>query len=515
MRPTSLDCYIYLRKSRSDIEEEKKALSEGYTYDVLERHRSQLLDLAKNEEHNIIDIYEEVVSGEYLIDRPQIQRVLKLVEQGHCDAVLVMDLDRLGRGDMFDMGSIYRAFQYSDTLIITPTEVIDPSTDGAELLFGVKSILGREELKSITKRMQRGRHASAKEGKSISKKPPYGYLRDENLKLYPDPKTAWVIKHIFNRVIEGAGRQQIAQELDSMGVVPPMGEGLWCPSTISSMIKNEAYIGNIVWQKTKYTKRGGKYQQERLPREQWKISENAHEPLIPEEFFKRANESYSGRWRPPTKESSELSNPLAGVLVCKLCNRAIRRFPRKNRPNASLRCTYPGCKGKQKGTTFDLVEETIIDALKQTTNQYELKDDTDNNHYENTINIKEQAIKKYNSELKETKEQRNKLHDFLEKGIYDVDTFKERNQVLSRRIKKIEDQLDQIEQEIEEEKIHQKQKREVIPRLKSVLDAYRQTEEIREKNRLLKTVLEKVTYFRDPSWTNQGQFEIKLHLRIK
>lgn len=201
MRPTNLDCFIYLRKSRKDIEEEKK---EGGG-DTLDRHRKQLVELAQRENHRIIEIYEEVVSGEYISDRPEIQKMLREVEQGTVDAILVMDLDRLGRGDMFDMGSIYRVIQYTETLIITPNEVIDPTQEGSELVFGVKSIISREELKGITKRLQRGRRVSAKEGKSVSKKPPYGYLRDENLKLYPDPNTSWVVKRIFARIAEGAG----------------------------------------------------------------------------------------------------------------------------------------------------------------------------------------------------------------------------------------------------------------------------------------------------------------------
>jgi site-specific DNA recombinase len=65
--------------------------------------------------------------------------------------------------------------------------------------------------------MQRGRVASAGEGKSISKVPPYGYLRDDNLRLHPDPETAWVVKKMFEMMRDGHGRQFIAQELDKLG----------------------------------------------------------------------------------------------------------------------------------------------------------------------------------------------------------------------------------------------------------------------------------------------------------
>ncbi|MCU0094335.1 recombinase family protein [Bacillus sp. OR9] len=163
-------------------------MEHGQHYDTLERHRTQLLELAHKEHHNIIDIFEEVVSGEYISERPMMQKLLREVESGIADAVLVMDLDRLGRGDMVDQGTIYRVFCYSETFIITPTEIINPNDENQELTFSIKSLIAREELKTIVKRMQRGRRASAKEGKSISRVPAYGYLRDNNLKLYPDPE---------------------------------------------------------------------------------------------------------------------------------------------------------------------------------------------------------------------------------------------------------------------------------------------------------------------------------------
>lgn len=110
-RKYDLDVFIYLRKSRKDLEEEKKAHEEGRGYDTLERHRKQLLDLAKRGRHNIIDIFEEIVSGEYISERPTMQKLLRDVETGIADAVLVMDMDRLGRGDMVDQGTIYRVFR--------------------------------------------------------------------------------------------------------------------------------------------------------------------------------------------------------------------------------------------------------------------------------------------------------------------------------------------------------------------------------------------------------------------
>ena len=504
---------MYLRKSRTDIEEEKKASASGTTYDTLDRHRKQLLEIARNEGHNIVEIFEEVVSGEYIIERPEIQRLLREVENGAVDAVLVMDLDRLGRGDMFDMGSIFRALQYSETLIITPNEVINPLAEGAELLFGVKSIISREELKNITKRMQRGRVASAKEGKSITKKPPYGYLRDENLKLYPDPETSWVIKKIFQMIADGAGRQQVCRELDKLNVPTPEGGTHWEGSTITTFLKNETYIGHIVWGKTKSVKRNGKYVTRKVPPERWQRHNNAHEPIISEELFNKANESHSNRWRPPTVPTKVLSNPLAGIMRCELCDKSLLYQPRKDRPTSQIRCTNPACRSKQKGAILELVEQRVIEGLEQIVNQFEFTEEQQDESA-NNIELKEKALNRQKSELTKLEKQKDNLHDLLEQGVYDINTFLERQNVVVEKMKESQSNIELLHAEISEEKKKENNLDEVVPKIKSVLDEYKKADDASTKNKLLKTVLNKATYRRKKEWIKKDEFKIQLYPKI-
>jgi DNA invertase Pin-like site-specific DNA recombinase len=316
-RPKGLDIFLYLRKSRADVEEERKAAAEGREYDTLDRHRRTLFEVIKRDGHNLIDKFEELVTGESLTERTEILKMLKRMETGEAEAVLVMDVDRLGRGDMYDSGILDRAFRYNNVKLITPTEFYDPEDENWELVFSVKSLVARQEFKAITKRLQGGRKDKAGLGRSISKKPPYGYLRDDKLKLYPDPETAWVVKKIFEMARDGYGRQYIAGELDKLGVTPPNPKReYWAPTTVTWIIKNEAYIGDIIWGKITYSKRGGKYKRKKMNPDEWIRKDDAHEPLVSQELFDAANIAYSGRsrWRPSTTLSHSLSNPLAGVL---------------------------------------------------------------------------------------------------------------------------------------------------------------------------------------------------------
>jgi DNA invertase Pin-like site-specific DNA recombinase len=513
-RPTGLTIDIYLRKSRKDLEEEKKASEHGETYDTLERHRRTLFAVAKKERHNIRNIYEEVVSGESVSERPQIQTMIRNLETSPVDGVLVMDLDRLGRGDMYDQGYLDRAFRYSGAKILTPTEVYDPESETWELVFGIKSLVAREELKAITRRMQRGRVASASEGKSISKVPPYGYLRDENLRLYPDPETAWVVKKMFEMLRDGHGRIAIAQELDRLGVKPPNEKRKsWSPSSITAIIKNEVYLGTIIWGQVKYAKRNGKYKKTKLPRSKWTIKENAHDPIVSPELFEAANRAHSGRWRPSTNTTKGLSNPLAGILKCEVCGFTMLYQPRPDRPNSFIRCTQPSCQSVQKGATLALVEQRILDGLKQFAQELEIQTEAPDVNNDKEISVMKTVIGNKQEEVAQLETQKSNLHDLLERGTYDVDTFLERQQNLVDRINGLQEEMRIIAAEIQKEEVRNSSVNELLPQIQNVISEY-EAADIESKNRLLKSVLEKATYLRKKEWIKRDQFVIQLYPKI-
>ena len=110
---------MYLRKSRKD--------DDTGIEDTLARHEKMLQDLADRMGILVCeqDVYREVVSGESIEARPQMQRLLKHVELGEYDGVLCVELERLSRGNGEDQSRILKAFQFSDTKIITLNKTYD------------------------------------------------------------------------------------------------------------------------------------------------------------------------------------------------------------------------------------------------------------------------------------------------------------------------------------------------------------------------------------------------------
>ena len=163
---------IYLRKSRADMEAEAKG--EGET---LARHEHILLDLASKKRLKIGKIYREIVSGETIEARPEMQKLLADVKAGKWKGVLVVEVERLARGETMDQGIVSKAFKISNTKIVTPMKIYDPNDEFDEEYFEFGLFMSRREYKVINRRLQRGRILSVNEGKYVGSVAPFGYDR--------------------------------------------------------------------------------------------------------------------------------------------------------------------------------------------------------------------------------------------------------------------------------------------------------------------------------------------------
>lgn len=139
--------------------------------DTLYRHESILRAVAKRGKYLVHEdcIYREVVSGENIFSRPQMIRLLEDVTKGKYQSVLVVDIDRLGRGDMRDQGLILETFKAADTLIVTPEKVYDLNNEMDEELTEFKGFMARREYKMITKRLKRGREQTVRAGGFVAR----------------------------------------------------------------------------------------------------------------------------------------------------------------------------------------------------------------------------------------------------------------------------------------------------------------------------------------------------------
>ncbi|SDY99919.1 recombinase family protein [Thermoactinomyces sp. DSM 45892] len=497
---------MYLRKSRADIEAENRGEEE-----TLAKHKRALFKLAKDMSLNIIKVRQEVVSGESLLHRPEMMELLKEVENKLYDAVLVMDMDRLGRGNMREQGLILETFQKSETRIITPRKTYDLQDEFDEEYSEFEAFMARKELKLITRRMQSGIKRAVMEGNYLGTHAPYGYqiVKDKKQRtLVPDPEKSLVVKMIFdwytsdipeNRI----GSRRIAHKLNELGYLSYTGR-TWDPACVLVILKNAVYTGRIQWKKQirkKSADPNRKYEQSLQPKDKWIDVEGLHEPIISTEIYEKAQGILKNRVHVPYKSNKKITNPLAGLIRCKKCNNSMVKRAQGRGARDRLCCREITC--KCRSSVFEFVEQRLLDSLQQWLDEYKVslsehdlnsigKDDT------SSIRLLETSITTLQQELRSLETQKGNLHDFLERGIYDEQTYLERSINIAERTKHIQESLRKAIQELDVENTRLKAKVKIIPSVEHVLYQYPRLEDPKEKNMLLKKVIDYCSYEKEP-----------------
>lgn len=511
---------LYLRKSRADIEAE--ARGEGET---LARHERILLDLAKKKKLSITQIHREVVSGETISSRPVMQQLLNEVEQGLWKGVLVMEVERLARGDTIDQGIVAQAFKYSDTKIITPMKVYDPNNEFDEEYFEFGLFMSRREYKTINRRLQQGRVQSVKEGKYVGNIPPYGYVRkkledQKGYTLEPHPEQADIVKLIFDWYTSGIGVSKIVRRLNDMKAPTAKG-GDWVNSTIQGMLRNPVYIGKVRWNSRPQVKKvvDGEIVKERprADKDDWIIVDGLHEPIISEDTFKLAQQYLAENRSVPAPKHRGIKNPLAGLIICGKCGRKMVRRPYSSGQPDTLMCPVTSC--DNVSSYLHLVEKKLLQSLEKWLEAYKLDLKTEETGENNTLelNLIKQSIKSLNDELNTLNTQVNNLHDLLEQGIYSTNTFLERSEIINGKINANKTEREELEKKLNQASSKKEKERVIIPKVERVIELYWTIESPKEKNDLLKEVLNKAVYNKNEGgrWSGKiDEFELRLYPKI-
>lgn len=519
---------IYLRKSRADIEVELRGDGE-----TLERHKSTLLILSKNMGLNVTEIYSEILSGDTIASRPVIQKVLAEVGAGMWEGVIVMEVERLARGDTIDQGIVSQAFKYSGTKIITPTKVYDPNNEFDEEYFEFGLFMSRREYKVINRRLKSGRIKSVNEGKFVGNIAPYGYTRyklpnTKGFSLKIVQEEADIVKQIFslftigdydnNGALNRLGMSLIIRKLNDLKI-PPRKSDAWTISTIRCILTNPIYIGKIRWNYRAQVKKvvEGHLIKER-PRannENVILADGLHEKIISEQTWNVAQELINKNPSKPCPHDFKIKNPLAGIVICGFCGRKMVRRPYNNGYPDSLMCPQTSC--KNVSAQLYIVEQQLLTSLESWLNNYKFDFENFNTdestNISNIVNLIGTTIKKSEEELKNTQKQLNKLHDLLEQGVYDTHTFLSRSKVLVDRQNELLKIITTCETEKNQAQSRNNMIKIVIPKIQNIIELYRLSDDAAVKNEFLRQILDKVIYTKKVGgrWHNDPyDFELDL-----
>lgn len=514
----------YLRKSRADAEAE--ARGEGET---LARHRVILTALAARNQHHISRWYEEIVSGETISARPQMQRMLSDVNAKAWEGIYVMDVERLARGDTSDQGLVAQSFKYSNTRIVTPAKIYDPTNEFDEEYFEFSLFMSRREYKTINRRIQAGRMQSIREGKYICSRPAYGYRKvklkgEKGYSLAVHKEEAAIVRQIFEWYVHGEngermGLTRISAKLETLRV--PYGEEgrTWKPSRIHRILNNEVYLGKIRWGYVKTQRTMTEYglKKSMYMSGDYELHNGLHEPIVDEALFRAARGVSSSRKNVPIRKNHAMSNPLSGLVFCSACGYALRGKPDCGRQPAAIYCGTRGCPTVR--TYREPVESTILGTLALWIDEYR-KATVQGTYAEPSTELQDAAIDRMKAERATLDSQKDALHNLLEQGVYTPQVFAERHEVLTKRIKALNASL----LELESAKVSKYATiAEIAADIENVLDAYHVAPDAETKNRLLRSVISRVEYTKTvkgvfnhgAARTPADQFELVIFPRLR
>ena len=491
----------YLRKSRFDRDYAELSVEE-----TLKRHEAILDRLAQERGYHIAKTYHEVVSGESIAARPMVQQLLAEVNAGLYAGVLVVDLERLARGNSADQAYISQVFQFSETKIITPAKVYDPSNEFDEEYFEFGLFMSRREYKTINRRLVRGRESSASEGKYLGSVAPYGYRRlklknEKGYTLEPDPEEAPVVQKIFALFLRQEGTKKIANVLNDASVPTRHGDP-WTYATISNMLTNPVYMGKIrrgYCKQLKNVENGQvvKRVKHLKSMEDYTVFDGLHPALIDEETFQRAQEIRLGR-RPAVrvKDGHELQNAFAGLMYCACCGKRVARTTMAVSQNSRVRVRCVNMRACHNATAdYAVVEEAVIQALREWLEGYRVKIETVG--FAKELADGEAQIEKLNQEIQRTQTQLDNAYDLVEQGVYTLEFFKSRREKLNAVLSEIESRKAAIEKSVSRLREQNASQSSLIPSTEALLESYGDMT-AEERNKLLKVILRRIEYQKGP-----------------
>ncbi|MCC8023144.1 MAG: recombinase family protein [Clostridiales bacterium] len=505
---------MYLRKSRADLQAE--AMGEGET---LARHEQLLSELAHRNNLELTQIYREVVSGETISDRPAVQALLREVEAGRYQGVLVMEVERLARGDTMDQGRIAQSFKYSATKIITPMKTYDPADPSDEEYFEFGLFMSRREYKTINRRLQNGKLASVRQGKYCGSTAPYGYRRvpvpgDKGFTLTPLDEEAETVRFIFQAFtgtppLSGwqprLGIAEIVQALNQSGIPSRTGRP-WSASTVRGILSNPVYIGKLRWKWRPSEKQmeAGRLHTSRPRNPDCMLVDGMHPGIIAPDVWQQAQPV------PPSQQKKSaarrrVQNPLAGLIRCGLCGRPMQRRPFGAGQPDALVCATSGC--PNVSASLSLVEARLLDAIGSWCEGIQIsagRPPENDTPLDNARQYRLSALQR----------QMERLYDLVEQEIYTREEFLHRKHRLDEQIEVFKQQQSASSQR----NMQARKQKESLPAA-DTLDIpalYQKLDTPKQKNAMLKTILHHADYLRTEGgrW-HQNKDDFTLHIYMK
>ncbi len=478
----------YIRKSRAESMED------------LEKHRMILSDLCRKNQFVYVE-YIEIGTSDSIDMRPKMCQLLKEVEDDMWDAVCVVEYDRLGRGDLGDQDRIKKAFQRSDTYIITPDKIYDLNSDTDETYADLQGFLARQEYKMITKRLRQGKKVGARRGQWTNGIPPFPYVYQRYRDKYNEKglvvhdERYKVYRNFIELALNGVSPRKIAENYNNKGILTPRGN-YWSAVTIQRLLIDETHLGKIISNKTQgdghKNKRSNAKELILLPRSEWIVVENCHEPVKTQEEHDKIVQLISDRRLIGTRARHK-TYAFSGLIKCERCGHS-HTFYIKRGECYMKPCWYINPLGERcrnEGIKVSVIEDMVLAKIAKFKDSFLMEDIEQE---DSSAKMLQMLIKEKETLLLRQKKALEKINDAYEMGDYT------REEWLGRK-KKRELQIGKTTGEIYElnKRMNYYQQQSGSERLKALsnfFDNITTTTDSASRNDLYRTILDSIVWYR-------------------
>lgn len=278
--------------------------------------------ISSNEKWELTEIYaDEAVTGTSTDKRDDFNRMIADCRKGKIDRVITKSVSRFARNTLDALKAI-RDLKEIGVTVYFEKENIDTAQLESEVLLTLYSAFAQDESLNISQNKKRGNRMHMRNGDYVSSNVPYGYRLVNKLPHVYEPE-AEIVRRVFDEYLSGLGACEIARGLTEDGIPRKDGGAPWRPQGILVMLRNERYIGDMLYQKSfnsdemPYKKIVNRGQLEKV------YVKNTHEPIIDRVQFELANILLDRRGKQVITTYGEY--PLSRKLRCGDCGATYRR----------------------------------------------------------------------------------------------------------------------------------------------------------------------------------------------
>ncbi len=327
------------------------------------------------EEHGgvIVDEYIDDGWSGTNFDRPDVKRMLEDAQAGKIDTIIVKDLSRFGRnyiqvGQYIDY--IFPAYGIRFIALNDNVDTADRSSTAMDMM-PIMNVFNEWHAANTSKKIRSVLEASQRSGKYTNWNYSYGYKAgiDEKRTAVIDEEAAKVVRRIFDLRLQGNSARTIARILTGEGIPNPATyftrldggkwdrncTSYWHPETVRRLLSNPIYIGHTIQHKTTRVSYKN-HKVVNIPKNEWIVNENAHEPIISKDIWDRVQATYKGEYG-RTDKSKEV-HALSGLIVCPDCGKKFKFKTAKDLHNCFLCRTYVDL-GKNYCTSHHITEKML------------------------------------------------------------------------------------------------------------------------------------------------------------